>query len=201
LNCCRSWAVRILNFGENRSCLPLPVKKDLAHSTESSTLFLSDGTPYNSCNFYTWGFTHDWCWTEGAIRVSGEDHFSAFKPPRTEERCLSLANWIGRSFPNVFPHDDPHPEHLHPFQCGVYSETPDSCPLVGHINPNSRICYIVGCNAWGQSCLSYCATLIPALLNYADLDDTQREFLGLVTVRRFSLSPSLFQNNASRANL
>ena len=34
---------------------------------------------------------------------------------------------------------------------GVYSETPDLMPLVGEPADSPGVCYIVGCNAWGQA--------------------------------------------------
>ena len=94
-------------------------------------------------------------------------------------------------------------------------------PLVGHTSPNSRVCYIVGCNATGQASLSYCATLLPGLLYGSDItreqlegsdkgalgteNDTstvssamrltteQREMLSLLTIRRFALVPSVLE--------
>ena len=48
---------------------------------------------YCSPNFFTWGYTHDWCFTKGKIRISGEDHFSAYKPLELEERCEWLSKW------------------------------------------------------------------------------------------------------------
>jgi len=35
-------------------------------------------------------------------------------------------------------------------RAGVYSETPDLLPIFGPPRPGSRLCYLVGCNAWGQ---------------------------------------------------
>ena len=52
------------------------------------------------------------------------------------------------------------------------------------------ICYLLGCNAWGQTILSYCASLVPGLLGYQDFTDTQRDILQLVSIRRFSRLPS-----------
>merc|ERR1711865_212847 len=49
---------------------------------------------YYSSNFFTWGYTHDWCFTKGKIRVSGEDHFSAYKSPQVQQRCNNLSRWI-----------------------------------------------------------------------------------------------------------
>jgi len=163
----------------------------------------SDGTPYNSCNFYTWGFTHDWCWSEGAVRISGEDHFSAYKPPQSAIRYQSLTQFVQKSYANIafqlvgenHAKNRDVEETLQQKQYGVYSETPDKCPIVGLTNDKSRICYLVGCNAWGQAALSYCATLIPGLLGYGSLDDTQKDLLSLVTIQRFSLLPSVHKHS------
>ncbi|EAR84802.1 FAD-dependent oxidoreductase (macronuclear) [Tetrahymena thermophila SB210] len=139
--------------------------------------------PYpNSLNFFTWGFTHDWCLTKGHLRCSGEDHFSALKPPRDAERCASLARWTVEKLPYLKDSE---------LNCdkkyGVYSETPDSTPLVGTMSPQSKVCYVLGCNAWGQASLSYSASLVPGLLGYTNLNDDQKDSLKLLTIRRFAL--------------
>lgn len=41
----------------------------------------------NSPNYFTYGYSHDWCISDNHFRVSGEDHFNAFLPPRYKERC------------------------------------------------------------------------------------------------------------------
>jgi glycine/D-amino acid oxidase-like deaminating enzyme len=167
---------------------------------------MADGTPHFSHNFFTWGFTHDWCWTNGAVRISGEDHYSALKPPRSAERCASLASWTRRAYPHVFGRDHQQPGQDESGECraeapvaldayarqyGVYSETPDAVPLVGQVSPHSRVCYLLGCNAWGQAVLSYAATLVPGLLGYRELDAQERDLFSLLTIRRFSLLPSM----------
>ncbi|KAJ1418205.1 FAD dependent oxidoreductase [Ochromonadaceae sp. CCMP2298] len=171
---------------------------------------LPDGTPLNSHNFFTWGFTHDWCWTDGAVRVSGEDHYSALKPPRSAERCRSLASWVERAYPKVFPQapktekalpasptqpELPDAAHEYESQYGVYSETPDSVPLIGSAYPGSAVCYLLGCNAWGQAVMSYSSTLVPGLLGYIPLTDEQRDSMRLLSVRRFALLPAVQNKN------
>jgi hypothetical protein len=42
---------------------------------------------------FTFGFASDWCLVDGVWRVSGEDHFSAFKPPRASARYQALIDW------------------------------------------------------------------------------------------------------------
>lgn len=150
----------------------------------------SDGTPKYSINFFSWGFTHDWCWTEGAVRISGEDHFSALKPPRAHERCKNLANWTQEAYSGVFPAPDTA-SAPYDWQYGVYSETPDSVPIVGHTSDSSKVCYLLGCNAWGQAVLSYTATLVPGLLGFTPLTEEQSDLFELVSVRRFALLPAV----------
>ena len=84
------------------------------------------------------------------------------------------------------------------FQYGVYSETPDFVPIVGFARPDSRICYLQGCNACGQAALSFAAGMVPALLGYGHLDELQAATLQLFTVTRFPLLPALLGGAASR---
>lgn len=136
-----------------------------------------------SSNFFTWGFTHDWAFTNGKIRTSGEDHFSAYKDPRSVERCDSLIKWTLERYHCQLASTDDIPK-----QHGVYSETPDSAPLVGSITPdNNAICYLVGCNAWGQTVLSYASSVVPGILGYKPLTESQRDNLELLSIQRFSL--------------
>lgn len=175
-----------------------------AETAPKESTHLSDGTPKFSHNFFTWGFTHDWCWTEGAVRISGEDHYSALKPPRSAERCGALAQWTCQAYPEVFgrPAGEKEGEGAcsvnsgeFAWQYGVYSETPDSAPIVGHTDPSSRVCYLLGCNAWGQAVLSYAATLVPGLLDYEALSEEQQDLFSLLTIQRFSLLPSVRNGN------
>jgi len=175
-------------FGILRPCwsylvsVPHPSLKN--QSAPLSSGVLSDGTPVFSHNMFTWGFTHDWCWTNGCVRISGEDHYSALKGPRYAERCQRLAAWVKEMYPSEFKVNPQYGT-----QYGVYSETPDSVPIIGHPNQSSRVCYLLGCNAWGQAVMSYAATLVPGLLGFADLSNDQRDILSLFTIRRFSLLP------------
>jgi glycine/D-amino acid oxidase-like deaminating enzyme len=143
-----------------------------------------------SPNFFTWGFTHDWCFVNGKIRISGEDHFSAYKPPHLEERCANLSQW-------ALEHYQCNTDNIDlatfPQQYGLYSETPDMVPLLGRLTPNSRVCYLLGCNAWGQSILSYCSSLVPGLLEYAKLTDEQQDCLKLLSIQRFSQLPAVLE--------
>lgn len=140
----------------------------------------------NSPNFFNWGFSHDWCITNGYMRMSGEDHYSALKAPRCQNRCASLAKWTVTKFPYL---KDEQGQYTYHGQYGVYSETPDMVPLVGLPNPNSRVCYLVGCNAMGQASLGYAASLVPGILGYKPLDEEQEDLLSLLTITRFALLP------------
>ena len=55
-------------------------------------------------------------------------------------------------------------------------------PLVGVPHPESCICYLLGCNAWGQSSLSYAATLVlvPGLLGVKPLSSEQQASLAIL---------------------
>jgi len=151
--------------------------------------------PYpNSPNYFTWGHTHDWCMVNEHVRISAEDHFSAMKPPRMVERCQNLADWVGMKYPYLKQSikDNGYMEKY-----GVYSETPDFLPIVGTASKESRVCYIMGCNACGQATLSYSSSLVPGLLGYKNGEKVpkfkftkeQKEHLRLLSVRRFQLLP------------
>lgn len=143
----------------------------------------------DSPNFFTWGYTHDWCFTNGSVRCSGEDHFSAYKAPQCQERCANLSKWTLETY-RVANDDDIDFDSI-PQQYGVYSETPDLVPLLGSLHSGSKVCYLVGCNAWGQTVLSYCASLVPGLLGVTELTESQRDKLKLLSVRRFSHLPAV----------
>ena len=108
----------------------------------------------HSPNFFTFDFSHDWCVTDGEVRISGEDHFSGLKPPNYRERCAILERWLRERYPKL----NTPVQRLH---YGIYSETPDALPILGRKEAGSNVVYLLGCNAWGQSILSYCASLVP----------------------------------------
>ena len=142
----------------------------------------------NSANFFTLGFSHDWCVTDNFVRISGEDHYSGLKSPRAKQRCGRLAQWGWEKYPYLEFGAD------YPSTYGIYSETPDFMPLVGKPNSSSRVCYMVGCNAWGQASLSAAAALAPALLGYSEMSEIDQRTADLFSIRRFSArstSPSL----------
>ncbi len=60
---------------------------------------------------------------------------------------------------------------------------------MGKPRPDSRVCYLLGCNALGQSILTYAGLLVPGLLGLAPLTPTQRQGLDLMAISRFSLLP------------
>ena len=142
----------------------------------------------NSANFFTLGFSHDWCVTDNFVRISGEDHYSGLKSPRAKQRCGRLAQWGWEKYPYLEFGAD------YPSTYGIYSETPDFMPLVGKPDSSSRVCYMVGCNAWGQASLSAAAALAPALLGYREMSELEQSTADLFSIRRFSArstSPSL----------
>lgn len=144
----------------------------------------------NSVNLFTWGFSHDWCLTKGHFRCSGEDHFSALKPPQWEKRCESLARWTAAKYPYLLDGKD-FSALKYDSKFGVYSETPDSAPLVGRPSDASRVCYVLGCNAWGQASMSYAGHLVPGLLGYEELSEEQKDSMSVLSIRRFALLPSV----------
>jgi len=142
----------------------------------------------NSANFFTLGFSHDWCVTDNFVRISGEDHYSGLKSPRAKQRCGRLAQWGWEKYPYLEFGAD------YPSTYGIYSETPDFMPLVGKPDSSSRVCYMVGCNAWGQASLSAAAALAPALLGYREMSEVEHSTADLFSIRRLSArstSPSL----------
>ena len=59
-------------------------------------------------------------------------------------------------------------------------------PLVGKTESKSRICYMVGCNAWGQASLSAAAELAAPLLGYREMTESEQRTADLFSIRRFS---------------
>jgi glycine/D-amino acid oxidase-like deaminating enzyme len=167
-------------------------QSDSNNNNSSSIRDAGMPTP-NSPNFYTWNFTHDWATVDGRVRISGEDHYSALKPPRAAERCRSLASWGITKYPYLAPHggaSDSWYQQLEQYYA-VYTETPDSLPLFGLPTADGCVCYLVGCNAWGQASLSYCASLVPGVLGFDTLQAEQQELYNLVSISRFVGQPAL----------
>lgn len=144
---------------------------------------LANGMQYpTSPNLYTYGFSHDWCMIDGVCRMSGEDHFSALKLPYTDQRCKSLAAWTYRRFPQLdrnVPYTGRH---------GIYSETPDFLPIFSKTTAESSVCYIVGCNAWGQAILSCLGNIVPAVLGYRPYEKDEKEIEALCSIQRFPIT-------------
>jgi hypothetical protein len=55
----------------------------------------------NSPNYFTLGFSHDWCVSDSFVRISGEDHFSAFKDSLENTRCLNLSEFVFEKYPFI----------------------------------------------------------------------------------------------------
>ena len=134
----------------------------------------------DSANFFTLGFTHDWCVENNFVRISGEDHYCGLKSPRAKQRCGRLAQWGWTKYPYLEFGAD------YPATYGIYSETPDFMPLIGKTEPKSCICYMVGCNAWGQASLSAAAALAAPLLGYREMTESEQRTADLFSIRRFS---------------
>ena len=143
-----------------------------------------------SCNYLSWGFTHDWCLTNGHYRLSGQDHFSALKDPKLRERTELLLQWLISKYPHLTSDGD-IAKLKYTAQYGVYSETPDSLPIVGKTSESNRICYLLGCNAVGQASLTYSASLVPGILGYTAHTEEQTHALNFLSIRRFCLLPSV----------
>jgi glycine/D-amino acid oxidase-like deaminating enzyme len=150
---------------------------------------------YSSPNFVTQGIGADWCVTQGMCRVSGEDRFSALKPPRAFARCHALAAWTLQRYPymaKLLGAASPAPEDILPehlagrFVYGVYAETPDYLPIVGPLTADSRVFYMVGCNAVGQAPFSFAASVVPGMLGLAPLSPKKQELAGVMAAARFS---------------
>ena len=75
------------------------------------------------------------------------------------------------------------------YQCGIVSETPDFAPLFGKPREDSRVAYLLGCNAWGQACMSWGASVAPAILGYRQLEEEERDLLETVSISRFTHLP------------
>jgi len=59
----------------------------------------------DSPNYFTYGFSHDWCISDNYFRVSGEDHHSAYLHPKHKERCENLRQFIFENYPTFINHD------------------------------------------------------------------------------------------------
>ena len=135
----------------------------------------------NTPNYFTFGFSHDWSISQGKLRISGEDHFSALKPPRKNFRCKNMQDWTCEKYPHFNKIEQKDIQYID----GVYSETPDILPLVGKLSEDSSIVYFLGCNAWGQAILSGIAPMIPALLGARKCEKSEEELLEFIDIKRF----------------
>jgi hypothetical protein len=184
-----------------------PMKCQLVNNTKDDNADCDNLTSSKrSPNFFTWNFTHDWCYTDPYhIRISGEDHYSARKDAYQSKRCQNLIRWTYEQYNTALLDEDADVDVHHdsrntnrdrsmddvvaaiPQQSGVYTETPDCAPVIGPIatDTNNTICYIVGCNAWGQTILSYAATLIPPILGYRPMTEIEHEAMKVLSIQRF----------------
>lgn len=154
--------------GDDRGGVPPTLRGGAADAAASAPPPLRMGGR-SSLNFFTYGFAYDWAVTRGVLRISGLDHISALKPPRAAHQARLLAEWVLAKYPYtramLCPAGEGAEDAVHGrFVYGVYAETPDALPIVGVPREGSRVCYVVGCNAAGQSVLSYAASIVPGLL-------------------------------------
>lgn len=130
-------------------------------------------------------FYHYWTRQDGTLLIGGEDKFVKKDNVRyyvNEQKVLKrLENWANKKFPRL---KGKRPIAVH---YGITAKTFDKAPIVGKFFEDSRICYIVGCNAMGQTILTYGASLIPGILDYRKLDDSQKKFVDFLSPRRETL--------------
>jgi len=139
----------------------------------------------NAPNFLTHGFTIDWTMCQGYMRISGEDHNTALKVPRLMLRCKNMENFGLEKYPYI-NNNMKVEDNLY---CnGVYSETPDTIPLLGSISDQSNIFYIVGDNGWGQAILSGASYLVPGILGERKLSKEEQDWVNFTSIRRFNTS-------------
>ena len=112
--------------------------------------------------------------------LAGKITFSGLKSPKANERCANLAKWGWLKYPYL------EFGAIYNKKYGIYSETADFMPLVGMPTDSSCVCYMVGCNAWGQASLSAVAALAPALLGYRELLPYEKPSAKLCSIRRFT---------------
>lgn len=135
------------------------------------------------------------CWTFGekyfyftrqdnVLIVGGIDEpISAKNDFRIDETKFmqEIQNWAAQKF------TDAKPKNLVATHFGIYTRTKDELPIVGKFNPESRISYIVGCNAIGHTTYNIAAELMPALLGYAKFVGDQKRFADFLSPRRKTL--------------
>lgn len=142
----------------------------------------------NTMNFQTHNFIYDWNMSQGWLRISGNDHYSANLKGRMIERCKELEEWAKHRYP--FLRNSKEVKYIN----GVYSETPDHLPILGSVNKNSKIFYNLGCNAAGQATLSATSILILCLLGEKGMNKEEEEMINLIDIKRFRIGNNKFQN-------
>jgi hypothetical protein len=55
----------------------------------------------NSPNYFTFGFSQDWCVSDKYVRISEEDHFSALKESLENSRCKNLSDFVFEKYPFI----------------------------------------------------------------------------------------------------
>jgi len=136
----------------------------------------------------SWEFAqkyHYWVRQDNITHVGGSDMIFEKKHARTgrfqEQAMAKLKKWAYTKFPHL------EGKKILQEHYGVFATTPDEIPIVGRFSDNSRIFYIVGCNAKGQSTLTYCASLMPGIMGYKKMTKEEQEFANLLSPIRQSI--------------
>jgi glycine/D-amino acid oxidase-like deaminating enzyme len=103
-----------------------------------------------------------------------------FKIDETEP-MEKLLDWAETRFDSV------RPKNLSCIHFGVYTKTKDELPLVGKFNNESRVSYILGCNAIGHTTYSLAATLMPSIMGYKNPSSEEEKFIEFLSPQRKTL--------------
>jgi glycine/D-amino acid oxidase-like deaminating enzyme len=104
----------------------------------------------------------------------------------------NIKEWTRKNFPKAGECVDEY--H------GIYGQVDDNLPIVGKIDPKSRITYALGCNGIGFTTLSLGAALMPGILGLAELTNEQKGFAELVSPNRPSLQISGYETKHNAEN-
>ena len=120
------------------------------------------------------------------------------RAPCAKQRCGRLAQWGWTKYPYLEFGAD------YPATYGIYSETPDFMP--DWQNRSRDVCYMVGCNAWGQASLSQ---LLPSQLHSWAIETCPKQssapqtflnpsFLSTLIGKAYGRSDTAFDNSTAR---
>ncbi len=123
----------------------------------------------------------DWTRQDGVLQVGGCQEVPVCVPFDERQSLNKIVSWSKRTFTRLNDSD------VLLYHWGELAYTFDERPIVGKFDENSRVSYIVGCNAIGQSLLSYGASLLPGIIGRAELSDEQKRFCEFLSPRRATL--------------